>query len=56
MTEKKPETRSQQLNIRTTASLRAAIERAARDDGRSVTGYIERVLQKHLKEAGYLKR
>jgi hypothetical protein len=38
--------------ISITPSTWKAIERMAKQDGRSVSGYVDRVLAKHVKEVG----
>jgi hypothetical protein len=50
------ETRSVPLNLRVRPSLKAAAERAAADDSRSLTSLIEKLLTDHLRERGYLER
>jgi hypothetical protein len=42
------------LNLRIHPDLKDAAERAARDDHRSVTSLIEKLLHTHLKATGYL--
>lgn len=49
------ETRSEPLGLRLRPSVKAALERAAADDDRSMALYVERVLVSHLTEKGYLK-
>jgi hypothetical protein len=43
------------VNYRLRASVLAAVAKAAKDDGRSATGMVEKVLSDWLKERGYLK-
>ncbi len=50
------ETRSVPLNLRIRPSLKAAAERAAADDGRSLTSLIEKLLTDHLRDRGYLPK
>jgi predicted HicB family RNase H-like nuclease len=45
MTKKVPE-----LRVRTTAEIKAGIEKLARQDGRSVNSYINRVLEREVKK------
>jgi hypothetical protein len=49
------ETRTVPLDLRITPTLKAAIDKAAADDERSVASYIERVVSEHLRKKGYLK-
>jgi hypothetical protein len=49
------ETRTVPLGLRITPTLKAAIDKAAADDERSVASYIERVVFEHLRKKGYLK-
>jgi hypothetical protein len=49
------ETRSANVMVRMVPSLKAVAERAAKDDARSLSSLIEKVLTDHLKAAGYLK-
>ena len=43
-----------QVNLRITPSLKEAAERAAQDDQRSLTSLIEKLLNDHLRDRGYL--
>jgi hypothetical protein len=43
------------LGLRITPTVKAAIEKAAADDERSVASYVERVVSEHLRKKGYLK-
>jgi hypothetical protein len=43
------------LNLRIDPALKAAAERSAADDRRSVTSLVELLLSEHLKARGYLK-
>lgn len=43
------------LNLRIDPGLKAAAEKFAGDDQRSVTSLIEKLLTEHLKAKGYLK-
>ncbi len=52
MTEKRIKTA--QVNLRLVPSLKAAAEKAAQDDHRSLTSLIEKLLTEHLRERGYL--
>ncbi len=49
------EKRTTQTIIRTKPSLKAAAEKAARDDGRSLSSLIEKLLADYLRSKGYLK-
>ena len=51
----KDETRSVPLGLRVRPSVRAALERAAADDERSMALYVERIVVEYLKAKGYLK-
>lgn len=42
------------ISIRVDDQIKAAIERAAKDDARSITSYAEKVLMDDLKAKGYL--
>lgn len=42
------------LHFRVTQQFRQAIDKAALDDGRTVSQYASRVLEEHLREKGYL--
>ena len=53
MTEKRLKTA--QVNLRLDPSLKAAAEKAAADDHRSLTSLIEKLLTEHLRKEGYLK-
>lgn len=44
-----------QVNLRIKPELKEAAERAARDDNRSLTSLIEKLLVDHLKAKGHLK-
>ena len=48
------ETRSSQILVRIQPSLKAAAERAAKDDTRSLSSLIEKLLTDHLRAKGYL--
>lgn len=47
-------TKTQTLNLRMEPSLKEAAELAARDDQRSLTSLIEKLLVDHLRAQGYL--
>jgi hypothetical protein len=49
------ETRSIPLGLRITPTLRAALDKAAANDDRTLAAYVERVLTEHLRKKGYLK-
>lgn len=44
------------ISMRVSDEVKAATEKAANDDGRSLASYVERVLILHLKEKGYLSK
>ena len=44
------------LGIRLQPEVKAALERAAKDDDRSVSGMVERILKGWLVERGYLPK
>lgn len=48
--------KSAQLNIRIKPELKAAADRAADDDHRSLTSLIEKLLTDYLKDKGYLPK
>ncbi|MGB8898417.1 MAG: hypothetical protein WCC90_03790 [Methylocella sp.] len=43
------------VNYRLKASTLAAVAKAAKEDGRTATGMVEKILSDWLKENGYLK-
>ena len=43
------------LSLRVPEPIKKATEKAARDDDRSVTGYVQKVLTNALRTGGYLK-
>jgi uncharacterized protein (DUF1778 family) len=45
--------RTASLTFRLTEALRKALDRAAADDNRTVSSYVERILIMHLVKAGY---
>ena len=49
------ERRTIQIGIRMKPSLKKALDKAAKADGRSLASYIERVMTEHLQKAGHLK-
>ncbi|MGO4704245.1 hypothetical protein AB4072_00510 [Microvirga sp. 2MCAF38] len=49
------ETKSAQVLIRLQPSLKAAAETAAKDDARSLSSLIEKLLRDYLKAKGHLK-
>lgn len=53
MTEKRIKTA--QVNLRIEPALKAAAEKAAEADHRSLTSLIEKLLTDHLRKKGYLK-
>ena len=48
------EPKTAQVNLRLPPSLKAAADRAAADDRRSLTSLIEKLLADYLRERGYL--
>jgi hypothetical protein len=44
------------VSVRLPAEVKAAAEKAAKDDVRSLSSLIEKVLVEHLREKGYLER
>jgi hypothetical protein len=48
-------TRSASIGIRVEPDLKAAVEKAAKDDGRTVAQWIERLMTSTLREKGYLR-
>lgn len=48
------ETRSAQLLIRVQPSLKATMEKAARDEARSLSGFVEKVVSDWLRDRNYL--
>jgi hypothetical protein len=42
------------ISVRVSDQVKAAAEKAAADDSRSVASYVERLLAEHLKAKGYL--
>jgi hypothetical protein len=50
------ETKSALVQLRIRPSLKAAAEKAAADDERSLTSLIEKLLADHLRKSGYLTK
>lgn len=50
------ETRSSPLGLRIFPSLKAALEKAAADDSRTVAAMAEKILTDYLRANGYLKK
>jgi hypothetical protein len=50
------ETKSVQVNLRLTPGLKAAMDKAAAADHRSITSLIEKVMIEYLKKAGFLRK
>ena len=48
--------RTASIGIRVEPQLKEAVEKAAKDDDRTVAQYIERLLAAHLRKEGYLKK
>ena len=55
MTEKKRQRRNASVSIKTLPEIKAALERAAADDERTMAQFVERALVVLLREKGYLK-
>jgi hypothetical protein len=51
-----PENRSSPIGIRVTPTVKAAAEKAAAADHRSLASLIEKLLIEHLRAGGYLKK
>jgi hypothetical protein len=45
-----------QIGVRLTAETKKAAEKAAKDDFRTVSGLVEKLLVEYLREKSYLKR
>ncbi len=45
-----------QVNLRIAPTLKEAAERAAADDKRSLTSLVEKLLDDHLRQKGYISR
>lgn len=43
------------ISVRVTDAVKAAAEKAAAEDSRSVASYVEKLLAEHLRAKGYLK-
>jgi len=43
------------ISVRVADAVKAAAEKAAAEDSRSVASYVEKLLTEHLKAKGYLK-
>lgn len=50
------ETKTAQVNLRITPSLKAAAEKAAVDDQRSLTSLVEKLLTDYARDKGYLPK
>lgn len=48
-------TKTASLSFRIDPAVKAAVEKAAEEDGRSIASYVERALADHLRAKGYLK-
>ncbi len=46
--------RTAAISVRVETQVKEAAEKAARDDGRTLAQYVERLLIAHLKENGFL--
>jgi hypothetical protein len=49
-------TRTAAIGIRVEPEIKAAAEKAAKEDRRTVASLVEKVLVEHLENAGYLKK
>ncbi|EJF92659.1 hypothetical protein [Bartonella tamiae] len=49
------ETKTAQVNLRITPTLKAAADKAAEADQRSLTSLVEKLLTDYLKDNGYIK-
>lgn len=56
MMTKTPKPRREFLQFRTRPEVRRAAQKAASDDGRSLSQYLERAMVQHLREHGYLPK
>ncbi|WP_200883981.1 hypothetical protein [Rhizobium sp. YS-1r] len=50
------ETKSAQVNLRITPTLKEAADKAAADDQRSLTSLVEKLLTDYLRQKGYLPK
>lgn len=50
-----PSPKSLPVSFRLPSEVKAAAEKAAKDDTRSLSSYVEKLLTEHLREKGYLK-
>ena len=44
------------ISVRVSDEVKAAAEKAAQTDSRSVASYVEKLLTEHLRKGGYLKK
>ena len=44
------------ISVRVSDVVKAAVEKAANEDDRSIASYVERLLVAHLKKGGYLPK
>jgi hypothetical protein len=44
------------ISVRVSDEVKAAAEKAAEADSRSVASFVEKLLTEHLRKAGYLKK
>jgi hypothetical protein len=44
------------ISVRVSDEVKAAAEKAAADDSRTLASYVEKMLIDHLRKAGYLKK
>jgi hypothetical protein len=51
-----PRKKTYAISIRVDEVLKQAIEKAAHDDTRSITSYVERIIVENLRTKGYLKK
>ncbi|MGU3537752.1 hypothetical protein [Methylobacterium sp. A54F] len=47
--------KSSAISVRVADTVKAAAEKAAAEDSRSLASYVEKLLTEHLKAKGYLK-
>ena len=51
-----PMVKTSAISVRVSDEVKAAAEKAAADDSRSVASYVEKLLAEHLRKQGYLKK
>lgn len=50
------ETKTVPLGLRITPTLKRALDKAAQEDDRPLSAYVERAIAEHLRKKGYLKQ